>query len=578
MPDGSTWRPLPRDAEPTKPAKYRGDDFRDLIRHCDQRLTEMRTYRSSHFATWRELSQYIMPQRGRFVMPPAMNPGNRGAQKQQSIVDRTATKAVKDLASFLMAGITSPARNWFRLTVQDQDLADLPEVKLWLDEVQKRMMRVFAVSNFYNAMASLYEELAVFGTGVMLIVQDYEDVIRCYPLTAGEYMLAVDERLIVNTLYREYVLTVEQMVREFGLENCSDAVQSLYRANQLGREVQIVHAIEPNHMRVPGRMGWRGMPFLSVWYEYGRRADQALRVSGFHEFPAIAPRWDVVTTEVYGHGPAEEALPDVKTLQLLQRRKAEAVDKIVKPPLVGDASLQNSIVSLLPGGLNFVPGGSTAGLKPVYQVPPNIQGLQESIQETRELIRQAFRADLFAMFAGSDRREMTAREVDERHEEKLLMLGPMLERLHDEGLNPIIDITFNIMARGRLLPPIPEALAGKHIVPDYISLLAQAQKAVGTTAIEGVVGFLGRLASVKPEVLDKINEDEALNVYASLLGVDAKLVRSEDEVAAIRDARAKQAQMAQAAQMAGVVAQGAKVLSETDIGSGQNALSLMLGR
>ena len=571
MPDG--FLPLPAAAK----GAFQGDDIADIVGQCTRRLAEMRTIRSSNFTTWRELSSYIYPTRGRFVQPPISNVGNRGAQVTQNIVDRTGTKAAKDLGSFLMAGITSPARAWFRLGVNDAALNGLAPVRQWLDDVQKRMLRVFAVSNFYAAMASLYEEVAVFGTAAMIVVEDFDTVIRCYPLTAGEYMLAADDRLQVGTLYREYVLTAESMVAQFGAENCSPEVQNLYRSGALGREISICHAIEPNFRRQKGRKDWRGMPYLSIHFEAGRRRDQALRIGGFHQRPFIAPRWDVVTTDVYGHGPGEEALPDVKSLQFLQRRKAEAIDKMVKPPLVGDSALANSVVSLLPGGLNFIPGGSAAGLRPVYTVPPNIQGLLEDIQERQQLIRQAFRTDLIAMFANSDRAQITAREVDERHEEKLLMLGPMLERFHDEALNPIIDMVFGIMLRGKLLPEPPQELAGRYIEPDYISLLAQAQKSIGTTSLERMVGFIGNVAAAVPGVLDKFNADEAVEEYGEYLGVNTKVLRSEDEVGVIRQQREQAAQQQQAAQMGMQAVQGAKVLSETETGGGKNALQMMTG-
>ncbi|MDE2022174.1 MAG: head-tail connector protein [Patescibacteria group bacterium] len=560
-----------------KAPDFADQDLIDLRRHADQRLVQMRLYRSSNFTTWRELSDFILPIRGRFVMPPTPNSGNRGSQRTQRIVKRIATKAVKSLAAFLMAGITSPARNWFRLSSGDTDLDDNPQVKLWLAEVQKRLMKVFAESNFYNAVAALYEEIATFGTGVMLVEQDFEDVIRCYTLTAGEYMLGMDDKLRVNTMYREIVRTVEQLVKEFGFNNCSMTVQQLYRNNQLGAEVNVCHAIEPNYMRVPGRLGWRGMAFLSLWWEYGHDEGKMLRVGGFRQLPFVAPRWDVVAADTYGHGPGEEALPDVKMLQLMIKRRAEAVDKMVKPPLIGDASLQNSAVSLIPGGVNFVPGASQMGLKPIYVVPPNIVGLNEQIAETVQDIREAFFNDLIQMFAALDQHDMTAREVEERHEEKLLMLGPMLERFHDEALTPIIEIVFGIMSRGGLMPPAPQALHGRFVSPEYISLLAQAQKAVGTTGIERLFAFAGSISAANPSVMDKLDADETIDDYASMLGVSPKIVRAQDAVDAMRKAREQTMQQQMAAQQGLAAAQGGKVLSETDVGGGQNALSLMTG-
>ncbi|MCK8788087.1 portal protein [Roseomonas sp. NAR14] len=579
---------MPLDAapprQPSRPAQHEGREVGEMLSRLNRRLASLRAARDPYMATWRELRDFILPARGRLDTQPQPGDTRRGRTEQTRILDRTATKAAADLSAFLMAGMTSPARPWFRLTVPDQDLADVSEVRAWLDEVRDRMNKVFAASNFYNAMATLYTELAGFGTGAVLIVQDYDTVIRCYPLTAGEYMIGLDQRLRADTLYREYVITIGQAAAQFGLENLSIGARQAHEAGRLDQEIVVCHAIEPNERRDRARGDWRRLPWLSVWWEVGRQGERALSIRGFHDFPVIAPRWDVVGSDPYGHGPGEDALPDVKALQFLKRKRARVVDKMAEPPLVAPASLAQSQISVLPNAVNFVSDAATAKLSPLYAMPPHTQSLDLEIAEAREAIRQTFKGDLITMFAASDRREMTAAEVAARSEEKMLMLGPVLERFHDEALNPVIDIVFGIMARGGLLPPIPDLLRGRHVEPDYISLLAQAQKAIGTTAIERVVGFVGNLAQAVPEVLDNLNTDETVGVYHNLLGASPRMLRGDDEVAAIRKARAEAAAKAQAMEQAQAMAasvkqgaEGARLLSETQTGAGQNALSQILG-
>ena len=574
MPDGMNFKAI----DAAKPA-YCGPDFTEMRNRCDRAMTTLRSDRSPYFAVWRELSQFVMPQRGRFVMPPSPNDTLKGLPKQQQIIDRTATKAVKSMAAFLMAGITSPARDWFRLGTLRDELNDDHQVKGWLSEVSKRERTVFAASNFYNAMASLYEEIAVFGTGVMLCLPDFENVMRFTTLTAGEYMLVTDKSNQVNTIYREMVMSVQAVVEEFGLDNCSMMVRSLYESAQYSREVNVVHAIFPNVNIKPGRKDWQGMEYLSIRYEYGYATDQLLDCSGFHEFPAVAPRWDVVATDIYGHGPAEEALPDVKMLQILRRRQAEAIDKMVKPPMVGPASLKNSLVQLIPGGMNYVDmQGGTQTMRPALEIPANgIEPLAAMVQQTQQAIQGAFFGDLIAQFSSGDTPDMTAREVDERHEEKVLLLGPMLERFHAEALAPVLSILFNRMARVGLLPPAPPKLQGMHIEPTFVSLLAQAQKSVGTAAIEALFAFAGRLVAVIPDCMDNLDADAAIDAYSDMIGVDATIVRDPIKVAAMRQGRAQQEQQAQAAQQGMAAVQAAQTMSQTPIGPG-TALGAAMGQ
>jgi hypothetical protein len=574
MPDGMTFR-----AMDTAKAAWCGPQFMEMRSRCDRAMATLRSDRSPYFAVWRELSQFIMPQRGRFVMPPSPNDTLRGLPKQQQIIDRTATKAVKGMAAFLMAGITSPARDWFRLATLRDDLNDNHTVKGWLSEVAKRQRTVFAASNFYNAMASLYEEIAVFGTGVMLCLPDFENIMQFTTLTAGEYMTVIGKNGIVNTIYRELIMPVQAIVEEFGIDNCSPQVCNLYEQKQYSREINVVHAIFPNVDMKKGQKGWQGMPFLSIRYEYGYAVDQLLDCAGFHEFPAIAPRWDVVANDTYGHGPAEEALPDVKMLQVLRRRQAEAIDKMVKPPMVGPASLKSTLVQLIPGGMNYVDmQGGVQTMRPALEIPAGgIAPLAEMVQQTQQTIQAAFYGDLIAQFSSGDTPDMTAREVDERHEEKVLLLGPMLERFHAEALSPVLSILFNRMARVGLLPPAPQALQGMHIEPEFISLLAQAQRAVGTSAIEQLYKFAAGIVGIDPSAADNLDNDAAINVYADSLGVAPEIVRDPTKVAAIRQQRASQEQQAMLAQQGQAAVQAAQTLSQTNVGGGQNALSMMTG-
>ncbi|WP_395371855.1 portal protein [Komagataeibacter diospyri] len=546
----------------------------------DRLIVLMRMDRSSWRETWREITWYIMPTRGRYnnLLP---NQGSRGLPKGTQIVDRTATKCVGDLAAFLMAGITSPARDWFQLSTNNDQLNDDPDVKQWLAIVQKRLQRVFATGNFYNAMAQLYEEIAGFGTGAVIIQQDYEDVVRFYPLTAGEYFIMQNARMEIDTLVREYVQNVRQVVSKFGYENCSPTVQGLYDSRQLTREIPVVHAIMPNLDRVPGAIGWRGAPYIGVYYEYGNPSVPVLRVEGYPEKPFICPRWHAVSNDAYGHGPAEDALGDVKSLQLAQLRCAEVVDKFARPPMQADAAMQNGLVSLIPNGINFIPGlntmGNGAGLRPVYQTSPNIAPLVERIRAFQEAIRTTLKNDLILMVSQMDQAQPpTAAEINVRQQEKLLALGPVLERFHNEALNPIINVTLGIMERGGLLPPRPQQMGTGPLKVNYISVLAQAQRATETTGIEQFVRFCGGLVSVDQSVMDNVDLDQAVDIYGNLLSINQAIMRDPQAVAQMRQQREYAQQQQAAAEQAQQMAAGAKNLSDTDVGGGQNALQAIM--
>lgn len=555
--------------------------MQSLRDEADRRLVMMRSDRLVWRDTWREISHYILPTRGRYFHVP--NQSSRGRVKGPQIVDKTGSIALGNLAAFLMAGITSPARDWFRLETNNDQLNDDDQIKRWLSDTKSRLQRVLATGNFYAAMSQTYEELAGFGTAACIILQDYEDIVRFYPLTAGEYYLAQNDRGEVDTLFREYVQNVAQIVQRFGLENVSPTVQSLWESRQLTVELPIVHAIMPNSSRIAGAFGWQGAPYIGIYYEYGNDTHPALLIESYPRKPFIAPRWSTASNDVYGHGPGEDALPDIKSLQVAQVRLAEAIDKYARPPTMADASLQESMVNLLPGGLNFIPGlnagGGGAGIRPVYQVSPNVTPLQQRIAEFQDQIRKTLRNDLILMVSqGMETTQpVTAAEINVRQQEKMLTLGPVLERFHNEALDPIITTTLEIMERNGLILPRPDELNGHNIKIAYSSIMAQAQRATETTGIEQIVRFAGSLAGADPSIMDNLDLDAAIDRYGDLLGVDPSILRDPDFVAQQRQQRAYQQQQQQMAEQAQQLAAGAKTLSDTDVGGGTNALQAIMG-
>tara|TARA_R100001086_G_scaffold213662_1_gene129637 strand:- start:105 stop:1565 length:1461 start_codon:yes stop_codon:yes gene_type:complete len=482
-----------------------------------------------------------------------------------------------------MAGITSPARPWFRLSTGDNSLDDSAAVKMWLHEVQQVMYKVFAQSNTYNSLHQLYSELGVFGTGAMGIFHDFENVIWCKPYTVGSYMIGLNGQNISDSFYREYEITVGQTIKQFGIDNVSEHVKQQWEKGNSEAWVKIVHLIEPNDDRDNFSPMARDKAWRSVYYEAkagGRDgADKFLRRSGFDEFPIVTPRWDVTAEDVYATDcPGITALGDTKALQLGERRMYQALDKVVNPPLQGPSSLKNKINGNSVGANDLVwHEQNSEGLRSIYDFRPDMNAIMTVNKETEDRVRRAFYEDLFLMLANTDRRQITAREVAEKHEEKLLMLGPVLERLHTELLDPLIDRTFGILQRNGVLPVPPPELQNRELSVEYVSVLAQAQRLVATGAIDRLTQFTGSIAGVWPEARHKIDASRAVDEYAESLGIDPAIIRSDEDVALA--VQAEQQAVAQAQSLAAVQqsADIAKTASETNT-EGENALGAVMSR
>lgn len=559
-----------------------------------KRLVALKTERASWDGRYAQLSQFLQPFSGRFNSTDR----NKGNKSFNSILDNTGTRAIRTLAAGMMAGMTSPARPWFRLGVPDDEMMEFGPVKAWLHELQELMLRVFAKSNTYRALHAGYRELGLFGTSCNIVEADYDNVIHNYPLTTGQYCIACDSKGYANTMYREFEMPVHDVVEKFVKPSgqmkksgspdwaiASTLIKSLWDAGNYDAWVPILQVIEPrsvNDRDLTSKLA-KDMPFKSLYIERDAQPSGGeglvLRESGYKRFPVLAPRWDVDGDDVYGSSPGVVALGDVKQLQAQQLRKGQAIDFQTLPPLSAPGTLAKEGVRMLPGGVTYrAPGAAADKIESLFEVRLDLNALGQDIMDVRERINSAFYVDMFLMLAQDDRgTPPTAREVAERHEEKLLMLGPVLERLHDELLDPLISLTYDRIQEAGIMPPPPKELQGVDVQVEFISTLAQAQRAVGVQAVDRVLGTVMSMAQVKPDVVDKLNSDRIIDEYADMLGLDPEMIVPADEVEQVRAQRAAQQQEMMKAETAPAAAQTAKTLSETDT-QGQNALTDLMNQ
>lgn len=516
------------------------------------RKAELWNERSSWMSHWREISEYQQPRMGRFFITDV----NRGDKRHGAIYDNTAIYASRTLAAGMMSGMTSPARPWFKFGLRDKKLMKNGEVKTWLYDCAELMRAVFAHSNTYRSLHTLYEELGLFGTAATVVLPDFDNVLHHYPLTAGEFAVSTDYRGKVDTLVREMQMTVGQLVGQFGIDKVSPTVKNAFDRGAMNVWIPVIHIIEPRKNRDTTKGDAKEMPWSSVYFESASGPDLGvLSESGFKVFPVLAPRWAVTGNDIYGNSPGMEALGDVKQLQHQQLRKAQAIDYQVNPPIQVPTTFKDAAKNRLPGGVMFVDATSSGqGVRTAFEVQLNLQHLLEDVQDVRGRIRTTYYSDLFQMLANDNRSGITATEIAERHEEKLLMLGPVLERLQNELLQPLIDQAFDFCSRAGILPPAPQVLADMDLNVEFIGPLAQAQRMVGAQGLDRLIGTVGTIAALKPDVVDKIDFDQAIDDYSDMYGMNPQIVIPTEALQEQRAARAKaqaaQAQLANAPAMA----------------------------
>jgi hypothetical protein len=536
----------------------------------------LKAAREPYEAHFRELGKNFQPRRSRW----SENKGHKSeANVNKYILNGRPRYDHRTMQSGMHSGITSPARPWFRLLAKNKELRQRPEVKEHFHQAEIEIRQLLQSSGMYTMLHTLWGDLGLYGYDAAIMEDDIVHGLYGQAMVPGEAWIGVNGRGMVDTMYRQTRYTVNQIVTKFVFENdprnkpdwsvVSQTVKNLWDKDNVGELVRVRHLIAPRADRDLRSSLAQDKPIMSAYWEEGHN-DKLMADLGYDESPILASRWDVAGTDVYGGSPCMDALGDAKELQRKERDKAEAMRRINRPPMNLPTEMRNSPFSLMPEAENYM-SDPTKGAVPAYQINPRINELVEDIRTSEERVSEGTYANLFLMIANLDRRQITAREIDERHEEKLLALGPVLERQHREKLSIVVRRGYNKVVDEGKVPPLPEEFDGIPVEIDYISTLAQAQKAVATGGMERLYAFLGNLHAVDGSVMDKVDNDKAVDEYADMVGISSSVVRSQEETDEIRRERQEQVAQQQAVQQAGEVAQvaqtgaqAAKVLSEAD--------------
>jgi hypothetical protein len=565
--------------------------WQTMYNHLESRLASLRTWRWSWWSHWQILAQYFLPRRYLWFVTPGRT--WRGSPINDSIIDSTGLLAVQTCAAGLWTGLTSPSRPWFKLgSALEWEAVDAAGAA-WFEDTEKKVYAVLAQSNSYDTFAQMFQDVTVFGPAPVIVYEDYEDVIRCYLPCAGEYFLGVGSRLDVDTFYREFTYTTIQIVEMFKISNCPMEIQRAFQngGGSLDMEWVVCHAIEPNIALADKGSGGPGEYFVPQQFAYreiywlkGNKAAAPLSKRGFVSKPFVVARWSTTSNDAYARSPCMDALGDVKQLQLETKRKAEYIEKGVRPPMGAHPALKQEPASILPGQVTFVTAADgQKGFWPLFEVQPSwLTGIMQDIAQVSQRIKDALFVNLFMAISQMEgvqpRNEL---ELTKRDLERLQSLGPFINRFEAEFAGPFLTRVLDILRRRNLLLPLPPSLQKTPMKISFISIMTLAQRAAAAVAMRDVFTTAGQLASAAqaaglPNPVRIINLEKALREYGEVSNFPLDLFYTDDEVK--ENDRMHQQAMAQAQSPQSLMAavQAAHTLSQTSTGPG-NALSAITG-
>lgn len=563
---------------------------RSLRERADKAISAMYEARREYEFAWKRYRRAFAPHRGVFAKSDAKRTKVRFRRNSRPYM------VPSEFAAGMKGGLTNPSTPWFNLTVFDKRVANSERVRSYLSECRDIMLAAFLRTNIYDQLTDFFEEEGIFGTGAMVIDDDDEDIFRARVYTIGEFAIGGDSSHRIDRIAVRRLYSARQMIDEFGEANVPYTVRRSQEDVRLSDDQSFVvnHMIWPNPEFVPGMRGQKGFPFQSLKWVNGDIDDEKpfLKISGYHEFPAMVARWKIIGDDVYGRGhPGEIAIDDAEAIQKMETASREAVQKMVDPPMLADEELNN-------GGLDKRSGAVTwyraqNNLPPPQAIPLfamafDVSAVEGKIDSLKSDINRAFYVDLFRMWSEDMRRNRTATEVQTREQEKMYVLSPIIERQMSELLDPMISRVFAIMERRGYFGERPPEIAQYKLKVEYSSVLANLAKQSAMAGIDAVVNRLATLAQIqaatgeRPSVLDTMDMDEAIQQTADGYNVPVGIIFGDDKIAEVRAAREQelaamqqQQQMLQMAQNAPNVANAAKNMSETPMGD-SNALDATL--
>lgn len=575
-------------------------DWTDVYRHAEQSINSLMQWRWSWWVHWSRLAEYFEPRR--YVWLVTANKMWRGGQINDAIIDSTGLLAVRTCSSGMWSGLTNPARPWFKYESALSGVELDTEGKEWIEDTERRIYKILDESNFYEIMAAMFKDLTVFATSPVLIYEDAEDVIRLYLPAPGEYFLGVGGRNSVDVFAREFTFTVRQIVDMFKLENCPIAVRKAWAEGGASHNLEFVvrHLIEPNFpiaKRGAGGVKMGGIQYVPkqfVWREIywikSQQGERPLSKRGFMEWPFAAFRWATTANDAYGRGACMDALGDNKQVQRETLRKAEFIEKGVRPPMGADPALKNEPSSTMPGQTTYCTSdGQKKGFWPLFEVNYGwLPGITADIAMVDARIDKALYVDVFMAISrmqGVQPRNQL--ELTKRDLERLQELGPVIRNVTGQ-LSIMLRRIMAIAQRRGLLKPMPDSLmrGGPDGGPiplkiSYTSIMRLAQLASEGVTLKDTLSVGGALSSASkaaglPDPLRIMDLDKAYRRYGEINNVPQDLFFTSEQVKEHDEARERGQAAAMAPEQMGAAVDAAKNLSQTSL-TPNNALGMLLG-
>lgn len=542
---------------------------RDIL----SRQAELESERSQYEHVWEAVAEFCDPDApdmwsGRRRQAGADSQAERQERRGARVYANTINSAANRLAAGLESLIIPQSEKWHGLSTAAMNDEESDEEKEWAEALRDFLfsLRYSANSNFVPATQACLRNVVRYGPAYLYAEEGFapHTLIRYASIPVVEGYLCRNRWGQVDIFHRRYERTARQAAQLLGYEKLPARIKMLVDdPAKCETKISLIQCIQPRDERKMYRLGGSYQYLDTAFASYHVLEDEEVivRESGFRSFPVSCFNWRRYEGDPYGISPTIEALTTVREENAVRRSGLRALQQVTDPATASKARLD--YVPVLNPGENY-PGLIDDQGRPL--IAPIATGQNPtyafSYAESRaEEIRDMMFVNLFQTLVQNP--QMTATEALIRQEEKGALLGPS-GSIIQAGFASNLDRELGILEDkglyeedSRFLPPA--SLAGKAVRPTFTGPLDVLRRSAEARDTIQVVTAAMQMAQFDPGVMDNIDGDEALKIVQSAGRSPQRIFRRQDEVAGIRDARAK-AQAAQAGMAA--IANAGKVAKD----------------
>lgn len=506
------------------------------VTHGLDRREELKDKKSTFDMQAEKISELILPTRS-FTMQRMP-----GELRTRFVRDATGIMANKRLAAFLYGDMLSPATPWVKPYLLARDPTG--EEARWFEQCAIRMHA--QLSGPQSPIAThLYEaaqDATAFGNNVTFRVRRPGKMPRVKSVALAKAYWDENEDDQVDTLYHDYTHTARRAAMVYP----NDAKIAEAASRNPKQELLFCHGVEPREGGVKGARGSR-KPFTST------RICVTLKTvvddeQGFDRFPFQVGRFERSTGEVTGTGPGWHAYPAVWSANAMAESILRSGELANDPILFGNPAIFGGRLDRRPGAFNPIKdnlalyGQRMSDVIGKIDIGGDVNVGIGILERQRELINAMFYVDWLWLREGP---MMTATEVNARREMRMRMMAPVVARLEQEWLNPLVEDFFFAMLEGGYFDPPPASLARQEIGFHYYSPLAMAQRGAVVDAINATFDIAAKAHQFDESASLVLKSDEMLREAARARGVSEKRLRDDGELKVLREQQAadRQAQM-----------------------------------